>query len=100
MLSVDNAIPLKLQLKAENVQIKDVYGNELTAVKTMEEDEPAYAEKALAVIQKYENLDVREARLKSTLGMTTYRTMMNQYYPRLRRLSVSGDYASERSLEL
>ena len=39
MLSVDNAIPLKLQLKAENVQIKDVYGNELTAVKkTMEED--------------------------------------------------------------
>ncbi len=30
MLSVDNAIPLKLQLKAENVQIKDVYGNELT----------------------------------------------------------------------
>lgn len=38
MLSVDNAIPLKLQLKAENVQIKDVYGNELTAVKkTMEE---------------------------------------------------------------
>lgn len=39
MLSVGNAIPLKLQLKAENVQIKDVYGNELTAVKkTMEED--------------------------------------------------------------
>ena len=39
MLSVDNAIPLKLQLKAENVQIKDVYGNELTAVKkTMEKD--------------------------------------------------------------
>lgn len=39
MLSVDNAIPLKLQLKAENVQIKDVYGNEVTAVKkTMEED--------------------------------------------------------------
>lgn len=39
MLSVDNAIPLKLQLKAENVQIKDVYGNELPAVKkTMEED--------------------------------------------------------------
>lgn len=39
MLSVDNAIPLKLQLKAENVQIKDVNGNELTAVKkTMEED--------------------------------------------------------------
>ena len=39
MLSVDNAIPLKLQLKPENVLIKDVYGNELTAVKkTIEED--------------------------------------------------------------
>lgn len=39
ILSVDNAIPLKLQLKAENVQIKDIYGNELTAVKkTIEED--------------------------------------------------------------
>lgn len=39
LLTVDNAIPLKLQLKPENVQIKDVYGNELTAVKkTMEED--------------------------------------------------------------
>lgn len=39
ILSVDNAIPLKLQLKAEHVQIKDVYGNELSAVKkTIEED--------------------------------------------------------------
>lgn len=39
LLTVDNAIPLKLQLKPENVLIKDVYGNELTAVKkTMEED--------------------------------------------------------------
>ena len=39
ILSVDNAIPLKLQLKAENVQVKDVYGNELSAVKkTIEED--------------------------------------------------------------
>lgn len=38
-LTVDNAIPLKLQLKPENVLIKDVYGNELTAVKkTIEED--------------------------------------------------------------
>ena len=63
-----------------------------TLVKMLEEDQPAYAEKALAVIQKYDNLDVREARLKSTLGMATYRTMMNQYYPRLRRLSVSVDY--------
>ena len=39
LLTVDNAIPLKLQLKPENVLIKDVYGNELTAVKkTIEED--------------------------------------------------------------
>lgn len=61
-------------------------------VKMLEEDSPAYADKALAVIQKYDNLDVREARLKTTLGTATYRTMMNQYYPRLRRLSVSVDY--------
>lgn len=32
-----------------------------TLVKMLEEDQPAYAEKALAVIQKYDNLDVREA---------------------------------------
>lgn len=39
LLTVDNAIPLKLLLKPENVLIKDVYGNELTAVKkTIEED--------------------------------------------------------------
>lgn len=45
ILSVDNAIPLKLQLKAENVQIKDVYGNELNAVKkTIEEDKQYVAE--------------------------------------------------------
>ena len=47
ILSVDNAIPLKLQLKAENVQIKDVYGNELSAVKkTIEEDNQYVAESA------------------------------------------------------
>lgn len=45
ILSVDNAVPLKLQLKAENVQIKDVYGNELSAVKkTIEEDKQYVAE--------------------------------------------------------
>lgn len=38
VLTVDNAIPLGLQLKAENVQIKDVYDRELTGVeKTIEE---------------------------------------------------------------
>lgn len=47
ILSVDNAIPLKLQLKAENVQIKDVYGNELSAVKkTIEEEKQYVAESA------------------------------------------------------
>lgn len=47
ILSVDNTIPLKLQLKAENVQIKDVYGNELSAVKkTIEEDKQYVAESA------------------------------------------------------
>lgn len=45
ILSVDNAIPLKLQLKPENVLIKDVYGNELIAVKkTIEEDKQYVAE--------------------------------------------------------
>lgn len=45
LVTVDNAIPLKLQLKAENVQIKDVYGNELSAVKkTIEEDKRYVAE--------------------------------------------------------
>lgn len=45
LLTVDNAIPLKLQLKPENVLIKDVYGNELTAVKkTIEEDKQYVAE--------------------------------------------------------
>lgn len=47
LLTVDNAIPLKLQLKPENVLIKDVYGNELTAVKkTIEEDKQYVAESA------------------------------------------------------
>lgn len=45
LVTVDNAIPLKLQLKPENVLIKDVYGNELTAVKkTIEEDKQYVAE--------------------------------------------------------
>lgn len=47
LLTVDNAIPLKLQLKPENVLIKDVYGNELSAVKkTIEEDKQYVAESA------------------------------------------------------
>jgi hypothetical protein len=42
LLTVDNAIPLKLQLKPENVLIKDVYGNELTAVKKAIEEDKQY----------------------------------------------------------
>lgn len=60
-------------------------------IKMLEEEKPAYAEKALAIINKYPNLDVREARLKSGLG-AAYRTMVNDYYARLRRLSISIDY--------
>ena len=39
VLTVDNTIPLNLQLKPENIQIKDVYGRELAGIeKTIEED--------------------------------------------------------------
>ena len=61
-------------------------------VKMLEEDKPVYAEKALEIINKYTNPDVREARLKSGLGAASYRAMMNEYYPRLRRLSIAIDY--------
>lgn len=61
-------------------------------VKMLEEDKPAYADKALEIINKYTNLDVREARLKTGLGAAAYRTMVNDYYSRLRRLSISVDY--------
>lgn len=61
-------------------------------IKMLEEEKPAYADKALEIIHKYTtNLDVREARLKSGLG-AAYRTMVNDYYSRLRRLSISVDY--------
>ena len=61
-------------------------------VKMLEKDKPVYAEKALEIINKYTNPDVREARLKSGLGAASYRAMMNEYYPRLRRLSIAIDY--------
>lgn len=60
-------------------------------IKMLEEEKPAYAEKALEIIHKNTNLDVREARLKSGLG-ASYRTMVNDYFSRLRRLSISVDY--------
>lgn len=60
-------------------------------IKMLEEEKPAYAEKALEIIHKNANLDVREARLKSGLG-ASYRTMVNDYFSRLRRLSISVDY--------
>lgn len=61
-------------------------------VRMLEDERPAYAAKALEVIGKYDNLDVREARLKSALGTAGYRRMMDTYYPRLRRLGVAVDY--------
>ena len=60
-------------------------------IEMLKEEKPAYAEKALEIIAKYPNLDVREARLKSGLG-TSYRTMVNDYFSRLRRLSISVEY--------
>ena len=60
-------------------------------IKMLEEEKPTYAEKALAIIAKYPSLDVREARLKSGLG-AAYRTMVNDYFTRLRRLSISVEY--------
>lgn len=45
IMSVDNAIPLKLQLKPENVLVKDIYGNELPGiVKTIDESKQYIAE--------------------------------------------------------
>lgn len=62
-------------------------------IKMLEEEKPAYAVKALEIINKNTtNLDVREARLKTGLGAATYRTITNDYYSRLRRLSITVDY--------
>lgn len=62
-------------------------------IQMLEEEKPAYAAKALEIINKNTtNLDVREARLKTGLGAATYRTMMDSYYARLRRLSIAVDY--------
>lgn len=63
-----------------------------TLIKMLEEEKPVYAEKALEIIRKYENPDIREARLKTGLGAATYRQMLNTYYPRLRRLSISVEF--------
>lgn len=60
-------------------------------IKMLEEEKPTYAEKVLEIIAKYPSLDVREARLKSGLG-ASYRTMVNDYFSRLRRLSISVEY--------
>lgn len=60
-------------------------------IKMLEAEKPTYAEKALDIIGKYPALDVREARLKSGLG-ASYRTLVNDYFSRLRRLSISVDY--------
>lgn len=63
-----------------------------TLIQMLKDEKPVYADKALEIINKYSNVDTREARLKSGLGTATYRTMLNDLYPRLRRLGVSVDY--------
>ena len=63
-----------------------------TLIQMLKDEKPAYADKALEIINKYSNVDTRETRLKSGLGTATYRTMLNDLYPRLRRLGVSVDY--------
>lgn len=60
-------------------------------IRILEEEKPTYAEKALDIIGRYPPLDVREARLKTGLG-ASYRTMVNDYFSRLRRLSISVEY--------
>lgn len=61
-------------------------------IEMLKDEKPAYAEKALEIINKYTtNLDVRETKLKTGLG-ASYRTMVNDYYTRLRRLSIAVDY--------
>ena len=60
-------------------------------IKMLKEEKPVYADKALEIIGKYSNLDIREQRLKTGLG-SNYRVMLNEYFPRLRRLGISIDY--------
>lgn len=57
----------------------------------LNERKPAFAAKALEVIAQYDNLDVREAKLKTALG-AQYSTLVKEYYPSLRRLGITVDY--------
>ena len=60
-------------------------------IRLLNEKKPAFAAKALETIAKYDNLDVREARLKTALG-ASYSTLVKEYYPSLRRLGITVDY--------
>lgn len=60
-------------------------------IRLLNEKKPAFATKALETIAKYDNLDVREARLKTALG-ASYSTLVKEYYPSLRRLGITVDY--------
>ena len=60
-------------------------------IRLLNEKKPAFAAKALETIAKYDNLDVREARLKTALG-ASYSTLVKEYYPSLRRLAITVDY--------
>lgn len=57
----------------------------------LKHDMPDYATKALSTIEKYSNLDTREAQLKKVLGVS-YRSMVDAYYSKLRRLTVEAEY--------
>lgn len=61
-------------------------------IRLLNEKQPAYAAKALEIISKYDNLDVRESKLKTGLGAANYRAMTTDLFPSLRRLSISVDY--------
>ncbi len=60
-------------------------------IRLIRKDMPDYAEKALDIIDKNEKLDVREAQLKKGLG-ASYRSMVDAYYSKLRRLTVATEY--------
>lgn len=60
-------------------------------IRLIRKDMPDYADKALEIIDKNENLDVREAQLKKGLG-ASYRSMVDAYYSKLRRLTVATEY--------
>lgn len=60
-------------------------------VELLNAQKPAYADQVLAVIDAQPDLDKREAALKKALG-DTYQSLLNDFYPKLRRISISIDF--------